>query len=186
MFFECKILLACRALHGLVTLFYVQVSATRTSENFITMLTSESSFNAKMDVFDVSLQTDELGEAAPTLVAHKVLSFLVNSLNMQLEAMRADNRFSTVWTRDFRVLFCRGCEAAAANVMKVLCQMVNLFLMTQKGPKGLEWGTTTITEFCLLFFLSCAEAELASFFRHGGVVVGLQIFGMKDSDMTLE
>ena len=146
------------------------------------MLTSESSFYAKMDVFDVSLQTDELGEAAPTLVAHKVLSFLVNSLNMQLEAMRADNRFSTVWTRDFRVLFCRG--EAATDVMKVLCQMVNLFLMTQKGPKGLEWGTTTITEFCLLFFLSCAEAELASF-RHGGVV-GLQIFGMKDSDMTLE
>ena len=57
-----------------------------------------------MDVFDVSLQTDELGEAAPTLVAHKVLSFLVNSLNMQLEAMCTDNGFGTVWTWNLHVL----------------------------------------------------------------------------------
>ena len=68
------------------------------------MLTSESSFNAKMNVFDVSLETDKLGEATTTLVAHKVLSFLVNSLNMQLEAMCTDNGFGTLGTWNLHVL----------------------------------------------------------------------------------
>ena len=167
------------------------MSTSWTSENFITMLTSESSFNAKMNVFDVSLETDKLGEATTTLVAHKVLSFLVNSLNMQLEAMTADNGFSTVRTRDFRVFFCRTeAELAAKAVMtdrKLRLQLVNLFLMVQKGPKGLKWGTTNITEFCLLLFL-LFFFPICTFHHHGfggGRLLRI-IFGMKDTDMTLE
>merc|ERR1719362_603211 len=126
-------------------------------------------------MFDVSLQTDELGETSTTLATHKVFSLLVNGLDMQFEAMRAHNGFGTVRTWDLHVLLVMA---------SVKLQLVNLFLMAHKGPKGLKCRSTTITKFWLLPFLLA--------FRRRGFSLGLshrlvnRSFSMKDSDMTLE
>ena len=104
MLFKCKIALTCWALHGLVILLYMQMPGPRTSEISLAMFAGKSSFDTGMDMFDVSLQTDELGETSTTLVTHKVFSLLVNGLDMQFEAMRAHNGFGTVRTWDLHVL----------------------------------------------------------------------------------
>lgn len=83
------------ALH-LVGLLHVQVSPTGTVEDFGTMLTRKGSLLAKVNVLDVSLKTDELGEAATALRTHIVLSFLVHRGDMNFEAVPSTQNFITV------------------------------------------------------------------------------------------